>query len=97
MAKQCKFDATPLGKAVCWKCGRILCANVGTSSTYLVSPPKGMTEANAPTSAYLKALPYDNSLNFVHNSGKWYSCPTCKRGKVIPTEQHVGDVLLPPP
>ena len=97
IAKQCKFDTTPLGKAVCWKCGRILCANVGTGRTYLVLPPKGMTEAEAPASGYLRALPYGNGLNFVHDSGKWYSCPTCNRGKVIPTEQHVGDVLLPPP
>ena len=97
IAKQYKFDATPLGKAVCWKCGRILCTNVGTSRTYLVPPPKGMTEAEAPASGYLRALPYDNGLTFVHDSGKWYSCPTCNRGKVIPTEQHVGDVLLPPP
>ena len=76
IAKQCKFDATPLGKAVCWKCGRILYANVSSSRTYLVLPPKGMTEAKAPASAYLQALPYNNGLNFVHDSGKWYSCPT---------------------
>ena len=56
-----------------------------------------MTEAEAPASAYLRALPYNNGLTFVHDNGKWYSCPTCKRGKAIPTEQHVGDVLLPPP
>ena len=55
-----------------------------------------MTEAEGPASAYLHALPYDNGLTFVHTNGKWYSCPTCKRGKTIPTEQHVGDVLLPP-
>ena len=97
ITKEFKFDSTPLGKAVCWKCGRILCANVGTSRTYLALPPKGMTEAEAPASAYLRALPYNNGLTFVHSNGKWYSCPTCRRGKAIPTEQHVGDVLLPPP
>ena len=97
ITKECKFDSTPLGKAVCWKCGRVLFANVGTSRTYLVLPPKGMTESEAPASAYLRALPYNNGLTFVHDTGKWYSCPTCKRGKAIPTEQHVGDVLLPPP
>ena len=69
----------------------------GTSHTYLVLPPKGMTEAEAPATAYLQTLLYDNGLKFVHDSGKWYSCPTCNRRKVIPTEQHVGDVLLPPP
>ena len=97
MTKEFKFDSTPLGKAVCWKCGRVLCANVGTSHTYLVLPPKGMTESEAPASAYLRALPYNNGLTFVNDNGKWYCCPTCKRGKAIPTEQHVGDVLLPPP
>ena len=97
ITKEHKFDSTPLGKAVCWKCGRVLCANVGTSRTYLVLPPKGLTESEAPASAYLRALPYNNGITFVHDNGKWYSCPTCKRGKAIPTEQHVGDVLLPPP
>ena len=96
-SKECKFDSTPLGKTICWKCGRILYSNIGSSCTYLVLPPKGMTEAEAPASAYLHALPYDNGLTFVHIKGKRYSCPTCKRGKIIPTEQHVGDVLLPPP
>ena len=65
ITKEFKFDSTPLGKAVCWKCGRILCANVGTSRTYLALPPKGMTEAEAPASAYLRALPYNNGLTFV--------------------------------
>ena len=97
ITKEHKFDSTPLGKAVCWKCGRVLCANVGTSHTYLVLPPKGLTESEAPASAYLRALPYNNGITFIHDNGKWYSCPTCKRGKAIPTEQHVGDVLLPPP
>ena len=97
IVKERKFDSTPLGKAVCWKCGRILCANVGSSRTYLVVPPKGIAEADAPASAYLRALSYDNGLTFVHDNGKWYSCPACKRGKSIPTEQHVGDVLLPSP
>ena len=48
ITKEHKFDSTPLGKAVCWKCGRVLCANVGTSRTYLVLPPKGLTESEAP-------------------------------------------------
>ena len=78
ITKECKFDATPLGKAVCWKCGWILCACVGSSRAYLVPPPKGMTEGEAPASAYLQALPYDNGLNFVRDDGKWYSCPMCK-------------------
>ena len=97
MTKQCKFDSKPLGKALCWRCGRVLYANVDNSRTFLVQPQKGMTEAQAPATAYLQALPYDNGLTFTHNSGKWYSCPTCKRMKSIPTDQHVGDVHLPPP
>ena len=95
--KQCKFDSTPLGKAVCWKCGRILYGSVSSSRTCLVHPPRNMTEAEAPASTYLQAFSYDNGLTYVHTSGKWYSCPTCNREKTIPTEQHVGDVLLPPP
>ena len=101
ITKQCKFDSKPLGKALCWSCGRVLHANVDSSRTFLVKPQEGMTEARAPASAYLRALPYDNGLTFVHNSGKWYSCPTCKRRKAkkesIPMDQYVGDVLLPPP
>ena len=54
ITKEFKFDSTPLGKAVCWKCGRVLCANnIGTSRTYLVLPAKGMTESEAPASVYL--------------------------------------------
>ena len=56
-----------------------------------------MSQAEAPASAYLRALPYDNGLTFVCDNGKWYSCPMCNREKAIPTEQHVGDVHLPPP
>ena len=96
IAKQKKFDSKPLGKAVCWSCGRVLRANVDGSRTLLV-PSNGRTQAQAPASTYLQALPYDNGLTFIHGSDKWYSCPTCKRGKAIPTDQHVGDVLLPPP
>ena len=75
----------------------MLYANVDNSRTFLVQPQKGMTEAQAPASAYLHVLPYDNGLTIAHNSGKWYSCPTCTKMKSIPTDQHVGDVHLPPP
>ena len=96
--KQCKFDNMPLGKAVCWKCERrILYGSVSSSHTRLVHPPRNMTEAEAPASTYLQALSYDNGLIYVHTSGKWYSCSTCNRKKTIPIEQHVGDLLLPPP
>ena len=88
ITKECKFDACLL----CWKCGRTLYANVGTGRTWLFQPPTNMTEAEVPASAYLEALPYNNGLTFVHISGKWYSCPTCNRGKTVSTEQHVGDV-----
>ena len=81
ITKEHKFDSTPLGKAVCWKCGRVLCANVGTSRTYLVLPPKGLTESEAPASAYLRALPYNNGITFVHDNGKWYSCPYLRKGE----------------
>ena len=97
ITKEHKFDSTPLGKAICWKCGRILYSNPGSNHTYLTLPPKGMSAAEASASAYLRALPYDNGLTFIHMNGKWYFCPTCKRGKDIPTEQHVRDVFLPPP
>ena len=96
ITKQKKFDSKSLGKALYWGCGKVLYANVDGNRTFLVSS-SGKTEAQAPASAYLKALYYDNGLTFVHSSGKWYSCPTCKRKKAIPVEQHVGDVLFPPP
>ena len=70
-------DCAPLGKAICWNCGRILYGNVGSSRTCLVQPPKDMTKAEATAAAYLQALPYDNGLTFVHINGKWYSYPTC--------------------
>lgn len=61
----------------------------------MLVPSNGKTRTQAPASAYLKTLPYDNGLTFVHSSDNWYSCATCKKGMPIPADQHVGDVLLP--
>ena len=96
IVKQKKFDSLPLGKAVCWKCGKILYSTVDNSRTCLIPPPKDVTIEKAPGDAYLKALPYEHKLTFIHTNGKWYSCPVCKKGKAIPTDQHGGDVHLPP-
>ena len=95
IVKQKKFDTLPLGKAICWKCGKILYSTVDNSRTCLIPPPRNVTIEKAPGAAYLKALPYEHKLTFLHTSGKWYSCPVCKKGKAIPTDQHVGDVHLP--
>ena len=59
----------------CWQCGCVLWGDGCVKGTYLIDPPKGMCEKDAPANAFLKAV--DNcSLTFEHDSTKkkWYSC-----------------------
>ena len=73
-----------------WSC-------VDGAHTFLVSKPSGMSEEEAPASAYLRAVP-NCVAGFVYTErGKstkerWYSCGYCKSDQ-IPPEQHVGNVF----
>ena len=57
IAQQRTFDKKPLGIAVCYGCGHLLWSCVDGAHTFLVNKPSGMTEADAPASAYLRAMP----------------------------------------
>ena len=70
VVKQKKFDTLPLGKAICWKCGKILYSTVDNNRTCLIPPPRDITIEKAPGAAYLKALPYEHKLTFIHTNGK---------------------------
>ena len=77
----------------CWQCGRILWGEGSCKATYIIDPPKGMQEMDAPANAFLAAV--DNCfLTFQHDSTKrkWYSCAYCKINE-MPAELYVGDVL----
>ena len=97
IAQQRTFDKKPLGIAVCYGCGHMLWSTVDGAHTFLVNKPSGMTEDDAPATAYLTAVP-NCSAGFVYtergNSTKerWYCCPSCKSNQV-PSDQHVGQVL----
>ena len=71
------FDSKSLGVGVCYGCGHVLFTSVGNVHTYLIDKPSGLTEDDAPASAYIKAVP-NCTLTFVYtergNSTKerWY-------------------------
>ena len=93
ISAQRAFDKQPLTKRICWQCGCVLWGDGCAKGTYLIDPPKGMCEKDAPANAFLKAV--DNcSLTFEHNGTKkkWYSCAYCKTNQ-MPAELYVGDVL----
>ena len=98
ITQQRTFDKKPLGLAVCYGCGHLLWSTVDGGHTFLVDKPSGMSEDEAPASAYLRAVP-SCTAGFVYteqgtsNKG-WYSCPYCK-SSTISSIQHVGCVLDP--
>ena len=61
--------------------------------------PSGMSEDQAPASAYLRAVP-SCTAGFVYTERgssikeRWYSCAYCS-SNTIPSNQHVGCVLDP--
>ena len=57
IAQQRTYDKKPLGIAVCYKCGHMLWSCVDGAHTFLVNKPSGMSEGEAPASAYLRAVP----------------------------------------
>ena len=48
------FDKQPLTKQICWQCGCVLWGDGCAKGTYLIDPPKGMSEKDAPANAFLK-------------------------------------------
>ena len=99
ISQQRTFDRKPLGLAVCYGCGHLLWSRVDGGHTFLVDKPSGMSEDEAPASAYLRAVP-SCTVGFVYTERgtstkeRWYSCPYC-RCNTIPSNQHVGCVLDP--
>ena len=57
IAQQHTYVKKPLGVAVCYRCGHMLWSCVDGAHTFLVSKPSGMSEEEAPASAYLRAVP----------------------------------------
>ena len=98
ITQQRTYDKKPLGVAVCYRCGHMLWSCVDGAHTFLVSKPSGMSEEEAPGSAYLRAVP-NCMAGFVYTErGKstkerWYSCGYCKSDQ-IPPEQHVAMCLM---
>ena len=97
VVQQRRFDKRPLGEALCWQCAKVLWCKPGTSHTFLVDPPHGLSEEEAPASAYLRAVP-DCHLSFVKpgredraEGDKWFCCSYCHTHP-IPVELHVGDI-----
>ena len=99
ITQQRTFDKKPLGLAVCYGCGHLLWSTVDGGHTFLVDKPSGMSEDEAPASAYLRAVP-SCTAGFVYtergtsNKERWYSCPYCK-SSTISSIQHIGCVLDP--
>lgn len=73
-----------------WNC-------VDGAHTFLVNKPIGMSEDDAPASAYLRAVP-DCTASFLYTERgtstkeRWYCCAYCKSNQ-IPFDQHVGHVF----
>ena len=65
ICQQRTYDKKPLGIAVCYRCGHMLWSCVDGAHTFLVSKPSGMSEDDAPASAYLRAVP-NCSAGFVY-------------------------------
>ena len=97
IAQQRTYDNKPLGTGVCYGCGHMLWTTVDGTHAFLVNKPSGMSDDDAPASAYLRAVP-NCTATFVYtergNSTKerWYSCNYCRANKV-PPEQLVGDIF----
>ena len=100
VVQQRRFDKQPLASALCWQCAKVLWSKVDSVHSCLVDPPPGMSEHDAPATAYLKAVP-NCRLTFVKRSKseddsprrpKWYACSHCRSNR-ISTELHVGEVF----
>ena len=99
ISQQRTFDRKPLSLAVCYGCGHLLWSCVDGAHTFLVDKPSGMSEDDAPASAYLRAVP-SCTVGFVYTERgtstkeRWYSCAYCKSNTIL-SNQHVGCVFDP--
>ena len=55
IAQQHTYDRKPLGTGVCYGCGHMLWTTVDGAHTFLVNKPSGISDDDAPASAYLRA------------------------------------------
>lgn len=91
VARQQRFDKKPLASALCYQCGKVLWSSVDGAHTFLVHPPEGMREKDAPGSAIIRAVP-DCALTFVYSDReRQYAC-SHSRSNTIPSDQYVGNV-----
>ena len=91
VAHQQRFDKKLLASALCYRCGKVLWSSVDGAHTFLVHPPEGMREKDAPASAIIHPVP-DCALTFLYSDReRWYACSHC-RSNTIPSDQYVGDV-----
>ena len=87
ISQQRTCDVKSLGVGVCYGCGHVLFTSVDNVHTFLIEKPSGLTDDDAPASAYLKAVP-NCALTFVYtergNSTKerWYSCGNCNNTSI---------------
>ena len=81
IGQQVRFDAKPLGTAMCYCCGSILWSRVDNSHTHLVK--LDLDDTVIPAVAYQRAMEASSKgfLDYWHKSGKLYSCSVCKSFK----------------
>ena len=81
IGQQVRFDAKPLGTAMCYCCGSILWSRVDNSHTHLVK--LDLDDTVIPAVAYQRAMEASSKgfLDYRHKSGKLYSCSVCKSFK----------------
>ena len=98
IGQQVRFDAKPLGIAMCYCCGSILWSRVDNCHTHLVK--LDLEDKIIPAVAYQHTMVASGRgyLNYRHKSGKLYSCSACNSYK-NPTEYssifHVGKTDKP--
>ena len=81
IGQQVRFDAKPLGIAMCYCCGSILWSRVDNSHTHLVR--LDLNDEIIPAAAYQCAMTINGSghLDYRHKSGKLYACSVCNTFK----------------
>ena len=81
IGQQIRFDAKPLGIAMCYCCGSILWSRVDNSHTHLVK--LDLDDTVIPAVAYQHTMQANGRgcLDYRHKSGKLYSCSGCKSYK----------------
>ena len=77
IGQQVRFDAKPLGIAMCYCCDSILWSRVDNSHTHLVR--LDLDDETIPAVAYQSAMAVNTKgyLEYHHKSGKLYACSVC--------------------